>query len=111
MDWYVIEYLYPESFKKFIDTMFPNVGLVSITLLQHFEIKNLYYFFEKQGVYLTIEKCTPYFWVYNISTENGLAFGNTFSCNFTRDNIEIEAFTDCFRFLDNKLRNKNEKKV
>lgn len=109
IDWYVIEYLYPESFKKFIDTMYPNVGVISLSTLQHFDIKNLYYFFDKQGIYLTIETQGTHFFMYNISTDSGITFGNGFSCIFTREEIEINGFTECFKMLDKKLRYQNQK--
>ena len=50
MDWYVIEYLYPISFQRFKDTMFPNVGIISLSTLGLYDTKKLYQFFDKEGV-------------------------------------------------------------
>ena len=51
IDWYTIEYLYPESFKRFTNTMFPNMGVLSISSLEGYDIKKLYHFFDKEGIY------------------------------------------------------------
>lgn len=102
IDWYVIEYLYPESFKRFINTMFPNVGVISISTLNHYDIKKLYQFFDKEGVYLNVERCCPYQWIFHISLDNGAVFGN--GNRHSREEIEIDGFTECFKLLDKKLR-------
>lgn len=109
IDWYDIEYLYPESFNRFIGIMFPNVGVVSTSILKHFDVKKLYYFFDKEGVYLTVEKCCPHIWVYGISTDKGTAFGNGSSNGSTREEIEMDGFIECFRVLEKKLKHENEK--
>ena len=49
IDWYSIEYLYPSSFKKFTNIMFPNVGVLSLSTLEFYDTKKLYYFFDKEG--------------------------------------------------------------
>lgn len=109
IDWYVIEYLYPESFKRFTDTMFPNIGVPSISILQNYDIKKLYLFFDKQGVYLNVERCCPHIWLFNISLDNGMVFGSGSGTKFSREEIEEEGFIECFRLLDKKLRCKSEK--
>ena len=55
MDWYSIEYLYPSSFKKFTNVMFPNVGVLSLSTLEFYDTKKLYYFFDKEGTII----CNP----------------------------------------------------
>ena len=67
MDWYVIEYLFPSAFKKFKETMFPNVGVLSLVTLELYDNKKLYQFFDKQGIYLNIEMLNLYQWVFSIS--------------------------------------------
>lgn len=109
IDWYVIEYLYPESFKRFTNTMFPNVGVISLSTLNNYDIKKLYLFFDKEGFYLNIERCCPHQWVYHISLDNGVVFGNGKSTCYTREDIEVDGFTECFKLLDKKLRTQNEK--
>ena len=52
MDWYTVEYLYPDGFKKFTEKMFPYVGVVSLTTLESYDIKKLYNFFDKEGITL-----------------------------------------------------------
>jgi hypothetical protein len=106
MDWYTIEYLYPESFKKFTEVMFPNVGMVSLSILSHYDIKKLYGFFDNEGVYLIIEKYTNNNWSYSISTHNGFTFVPSQINRETRDEIEIDGFIECFKTLDKKIINK-----
>ena len=50
IDWYSVEYLYPSSFKEFTNVMFPNVGVLSLSTLEFYDVKKLYYFFDKEGV-------------------------------------------------------------
>lgn len=104
MDWYVVEYLYPNAFKRFTDVMFPNVGVLSISTLGLYDSKKLYQFFDKEGVYLTIEMYTPSQWVFTISLRNGVVFGPTQESKITREETETEGFTECFRILDKKLK-------
>ena len=66
MDWYTVEYLYPNGFKKFTEKMFPYVGVVSLTTLEFYDIKKLYHFFDKEGIYLAIEMYKKNQWVFNI---------------------------------------------
>ena len=54
-DWYSIKFLYPFAFDKFTDSMFPNIGIESISTLEFFDVRRLYSFFDKEGIYLTIE--------------------------------------------------------
>ena len=106
IDWYSIEYLYPNSFKRFIGVMFPNVGILSISTLECYDTKKLYYFFDKEGVYLTIEMYNPSQWVFSISLSNGIVFGPTQDSKTTRNEVEYDGFIECFRILD-KLINDN----
>ena len=108
MEWYAIEYLYPTSFKKFEETMFPNVGLISISVLKYFDIKKLYSFFENEGIQLIIENYNPIFWTYTISINNKLSiFSNTTCCEQKREEIEEDAFLECFKLLEKKLNYEN----
>ncbi len=106
MDWYTIEYLYPNSFGKFIKTMFPNVGVLSLSTLECYDTKKLYRFFDKEGVYLTIEMYNPHQWVFTISLQNGIVFGPTQESKLTREDIECDGFNECFKILDKILRDK-----
>lgn len=108
LDWYIIEYLYPESYNKFIDTMFPNVGIISLSTLKHYDIKKLYGFFDKEGVFLNVEMYTPHSWSYTISFENGKTICPKHDNKKTREEIEIDGFLECFNYLDKKLRKSNE---
>ena len=58
MDWYTIQYLYSNAMELFCSTMFPNVGVPSISVLEYYDNKKLYNFFDKQGIFLTIEMYT-----------------------------------------------------
>lgn len=108
MDWYVIKYLYPESFNKFVDVMFPYVGVISLTTLEMYDLKKLYRFFDKEGIYLTIEMYHPNRWVYSISLYNGIVFGPDQEIQSSRDNVESIGFGDCFKILDKILRDETK---
>jgi hypothetical protein len=103
IDWYVIEYLYPMAFKKFIKSMFPNVGVVSTSTLKLYDYRKLYRFFDKEGIYLNIEMYNPNQWVFSISLENGIVFGPTQTSKPTREEVEIDGFFECFKILEKKL--------
>jgi hypothetical protein len=104
MDWYVVEYLYPNAFTKFKEVMFPNLGIISISTLECYNIKKLYYFFDAQGVYLNIEMYNPQTWFFTISLNNGTVFNPTQQSKESRESVEEEGFFECFRTLEKKLR-------
>jgi hypothetical protein len=106
MDWYTIEYLYPESFKKFTATMFPNVGIISLSTLSCYDLKKLYSFFDKEGVYLIVEKYSKNSWSYAISLYNGFTYAPLQINRQSREEIEIDGFIECFKALDKKIREK-----
>ena len=106
MDWYTIEFLYPLSFKRFTEKMFPTVGILSLSTLCHYDMKKLYYFFDKEGVYLTTEMYKPSQWVFSISLNNGIVFGPMQDSRLTREDCECDGFVECFKVLDRKLRDK-----
>lgn len=101
-DWYMIEYLYPKAFKKFIKVMFPNVGVICTSLLKFYDIKKLYRFFDNQGIFLNIEMYNPNQWGYSISLHNGSVICPTQQSKPTREDIECEGFFECFKFLEKK---------
>lgn len=105
LDWYCIEFLYPKAFKRFNEVMFPNVGLLSISTIGTYDLKKLYRFFDKEGIYLTLEMYNPKQWVFSISLHNGIVFGPTQSSKETREETECDGFFECFRILDKKLMN------
>jgi hypothetical protein len=109
MDWYTIEYLYPKSFEKFVNTMFPTTGVASTFVLGCFEIKNLYGFFDKEGIFLNVEKLDKYQWIYTISLDKGYIFSSSNHNFMTREETEIDGFTECFRLLDKKLTDSKSK--
>lgn len=100
MEWYTIEFLYPKAFNKFVKTMFPNVGLLTVSTLENYDIKKLYKFFDEEGIYLTLEMYNPHQWVCSISLENGIVFGPTIESRTTREDCETEGFFECFRILE-----------
>jgi len=104
MDWYMIEFLYPIAFKKFTDTMFPNIGVISLSTLEFYDSKKLYQFFDKQGVFLTTELYRHHYWGFSISLQNGVVFGPNQESKTTREEIECEGFIECFRIMDKMLR-------
>ena len=100
MDWYTIEYLYPNALSKFKERMFPNVGVLSLSTLVYYDNKKLYQFFDKEGLYLTLEMYNPNQWVFSISLHNGVIFGPTQNSKPTREETEVDGFLECFRILD-----------
>lgn len=106
MDWYTIEYLYPISFERFITTMFPNVGILSLSTLECYDTKKLYHFFDREGIYLTIEMYNPHQWGYTISLQNGFVFGPTQDSKTNREDTECAGFYECFKVLDKFLRDR-----
>jgi hypothetical protein len=104
MDWYTIEFLFPESFQRFTETMFPNIGIPSLSCLHLYDIKKLYKFFDNEGIFLTIEAYNSHHWVYTISLENGICFGPGCVSASSRFDIEVEGFSECFKILDKKIR-------
>ena len=85
--------------------MFPYVGLVSLTTLESYDIKKLYNFFDKEGIYLTIELYNPNQWVFSISLQNGIVFGPDQSSKSNREEIVYDGFLECFKLLNKKLEN------
>ena len=104
MDWYTVEYLYAKAFKRFAEVMFPNVGVLSLNTLEFYDVKKLYHFFDKEGVYMTVERIKKSHWEYSISLNNGIVLGQGTYSAPTREECENEGFVECFRLLDNKLR-------
>lgn len=103
-DWYTIKYLFPNAFAKFAEVMFPNVGIESISTLEYFDIKKLYHFFDKEGIYLTVEMYTKNDWDFCISIHSNVNFSSSKERKRTREEIEIDGFTECFRFLEKKIK-------
>jgi hypothetical protein len=107
IDWYEIEYLYPKALESFSKMMFPNVGLPCLSVLCYYDIKKLYRFFDKNGIYLTVEMITKNSWVYSISLIEGKILFPCQDPKSSRELIEVEGFYECFKLLDYKLRNEN----
>ncbi len=104
IDWYEIEYLYPMSLSTFSKMMFPNVGLPCLSVLCYYDIKKLYRFFDKNGIFLTVEMMTKNNWVYSISLNEGKIFFPCQNSKTNRELIEVEGFYECFKILENKIR-------
>jgi hypothetical protein len=101
MDWYELEYLFPKAFQRFKESMFPHTGLPSLSTLNSYDIKKLYHFFDKEGVYLIVERIKSSVWVYTITTNDIVLGPGDFQTN--REGCEINGFTECYRILDKKL--------
>jgi len=104
IDWYIIQYLYPESFKRFVDSTFPNIGLISLCVLSLYDIKKLYWFFNNEGIQMNVEMISKNKWIYTLSFDRGVTIVPTQLTKNTRQEIEIDGFFDCFRTLDKKIR-------
>jgi len=107
MDGYTIEYLFPDGFKRFSEIMFPSVGVLSLNTLEFYDNKKLYQFFDKEGIYLTLEMYKKTQWVYNISLHNGIVLGPGQDSKQTREECEIDGFFDCFKILDKIIKERN----
>jgi hypothetical protein len=103
LDWYFIESLFPKSLNLFSKTMFPNVGLPSLSVLQYYDIKKLYNFFDRNGIYLTVEMLTKNRWVYNISMNDSRVIFPCQEPKLNRELTEIDGFFECFKLLEIKL--------
>lgn len=106
IDWYSVKFLYPLSFQRFVQTMYPNTGLVSLNMLKYFDNKKLYSFFDKEGIFLTIERYPTSQWVYNITLMNGTVSSPTTETLFSRDDAEYVGFYECFQLLNDSLSKK-----
>jgi hypothetical protein len=103
MDWYVVEFLYPQAFERFQDKMFPNLGIISLSILEGYDTKKLFGFFDREGIYLNIEMYNPHQWAYSISLHCGVVFGPTQESKKTRDETECDGFLECFKILQSKI--------
>jgi hypothetical protein len=99
IDWYEVEYLYPNAYKKFIKKMFPNTGIVSNISLIMFDQKHLYGFFDREGIFLNTEIVgSEAQWMYTIHI-NGVTISNNDS-RICREEIEVDGFSKCFEYLE-----------
>lgn len=106
MRWKEIEETYNDAYQKFVDCMFPNLGILSVTVLEYYDIKKLYKFFDDQGIYLIVEMLRPKQWQFLISFDNGIVVTPKSESKKSREEIEDEGFNECFRLLDKILKEK-----
>lgn len=83
--------------------MFPNVGIISLSTLEYYDLKKLYYFFDKQGIFLTIEMYKKNNWLYTISFQNNAILSPSQESKTSRESCEREGFLECFKILEKKL--------
>ena len=83
--------------------MFPNVGVLSISTIASYDLKKLYRFFDKEGIFLTLEMYSIKQWIFTISLSNGIVFGPMQSSKETREECESGGFCECFKILEKKL--------
>jgi len=86
--------------------MFPNMGVLSLSTLNLYDIKKLYQFFDKQGIYMNVEILQQNQWLFTVSLKNGIVYGPKQESKLSREDIETEGFIECFKILDNFLRHK-----
>lgn len=103
LNWRKIKEVYPRSYEKFVETMFPYVGVIGTSTLYLFDSKKLYYFFDKNGIYLTIERIGPNQWLYTISLSNGNVICPKQSSRESREEVELDGFLECFKILNNEV--------
>lgn len=103
LDWKFIETNHPVAFDKFVNVMFPNTGVPSLSSLTYYDIKKLYRFFDKFGIFLTVEMFTRDRWLFIITKGNGTVVSSqNINCG-TREESEICGFIDCFEILEKRL--------
>jgi hypothetical protein len=83
--------------------MFPNVGVPCLSVLSYYDIKKLYSFFDKFGIYLTVETYTKGMWGYTISLSDGRVFCPIQESKTNRESTEVEGFYECFKLLEKNL--------
>jgi hypothetical protein len=102
IDWYEMEYLFPQAYKRFIQKMFPSLGIPSCSALSYFDQKQLYGFFDREGIFLNTEVIgSQAQWMFTIFT-NGVTISNSTS-RLSREDIEVEGFSKCFEYLEKHL--------
>lgn len=106
MRWKEIEEQYPNAYKKFVVCMFPNLGVLSSSILEYYDIKKLYKFFDDQGIFLIVEMLRPKQWQFLISFDNGIVVTPKSESKKSREEIEYDGFIECFRLLDKILKEK-----
>jgi len=107
MDWYLIEILYPKSFKKFVDIMFPNIGVISKSTLIHYDTKKLYSFFDYENIFLIVEMINKNQWTYTINIKGNCILSSNGCNGTTREDTENEGFQECFKILEKKINYKD----
>lgn len=106
MDWYVVEYLYPDAFEEFKNKMFPNMGVLSLSTIECYDVKKLFGFFDREGIYLNIEMFTTHHWGFTILLHGGIVLCPPQEHRKNRESIECDGFMECFRMLQLKINNK-----
>jgi len=103
IEWKKIKNSYPHSYNRFVEVMFPYVGVIGVSTLDVFDTKRLFFFFDKQNVFLNVERLGPYQWIYTISLSDGRGSFPKQETRKTRDEMEIDGFHECFRVLNGEL--------
>jgi len=105
IQWKKIKNNYPHSYKRFVEVMFPYVGVIGVSTLDVFDTKSLFFFFDKENVFLNVERMGSYQWIYTISLSDGRGSFPKQETRQTREEIEIDGFNECFKVLDRELTN------
>ncbi len=103
MNWKKIKREYPHSYKKFVEVMFPYVGVVGVITLNTFDVKRLFSFFDNESVFLNVERLTSYQWVYSILLKDGRGTFPKQESRSTREEVEIDGFEECFKVLNQEI--------
>jgi|SaaInl6LU_22_DNA_1037377.scaffolds.fasta_scaffold108611_2 hypothetical protein len=103
LNWKEIKRDYNRSYSRFIENMFPYVGVLCPSTLQSYDIKKLYYFFDDQYVFLTIERICVNHWVYTITLGDGKVYSSGRGDLTCREDAEINGFEECFSILEKQL--------
>lgn len=111
INWKKIRILYPHAYHRFVEVMFPYVGVIGLSTLYLFESKKLYYFFDKEKVFLTVERFGPNQWLYIITLGDGRVLCPDQESRNSRDEIEMDGFMECFRVLNNQMSLQNDNSV
>lgn len=103
LNWKKIKVLFPHSYNRFVDVMFPYVGVIGLSTLYLFEVNKLYYFFDKEKIYLTVERFGVNQWLFIISLGDGGVVCPKQSSRNSREEIELDGFMECFKILNKQI--------
>ena len=100
INWRKIQDECPLSYRRFSEVMFPSIGVLGLSTLYLFDPKKLFGFFDKEKIFLTIDRFGYNQWVFTITLTDGRVLCPHQESRNTREEIEIDGFMECFRIME-----------